>query len=108
MELLYFRAAGYGKRQHEWSASETWWGQSPFGFLAFSGSGSLGARALELGVELASGVGRWEPEVQSWTLRSGVKAGVGRARSCTWGQAGRAETPGPSQSRGCGWILSGL
>lgn len=63
MELLYFRAAGYGKRQHEWSASETWWGQSPFGFLAFSGSGSLGARAPEPGCLGRGSLGAGSPEL---------------------------------------------
>lgn len=61
---------------------------------AFYGSGSPGAPVRELGVDPASGVGRWEPEVQSWTLRSGVKAGVGRTQELHVGTGWKGRDPG--------------
>lgn len=71
--------------------------QKPVGasaLSAFSGSDGLGVQALELGFETASGVGRWEPEVQSWTLRSGVKSGVERVPELHVGTGWKGRAPG--------------
>lgn len=53
---------------------------------ALSRAGGLGARVRDAASSWALGLVRWEPEVGSWTLRSGVKSGVEQAQDLHMGR----------------------
>lgn len=67
-----------------------------------SRSGGPGAWARELSAEVTSGLGRWEPEVASWTLRSGVKSGVERAQDLHMGPGWKGRGDLRASLRGLG------